>query len=112
MTRVFDILNRLFTFGLGMYLSVGGTMGFIRGKSLVSLMAGIVLAVPLILSSFRSAGQKSAMYASFLAAGFFAVRYYQTEKLFPGGYGLIASLFVSLLNCTQIQVRRDDLKKE
>ena len=100
MPRFIDIVTRILSLGLGFYLSFGGTMGFVKYKSLISLIAGIALGLPLVISSFISNGQRIALIASSIAAGFFGSRYVQTEQLFPAGYGAVASVVVALLNCT------------
>jgi uncharacterized membrane protein (UPF0136 family) len=100
MPRFLDIVARILSVALGLYLSVGGTMGFIKAKSLISLLAGIALGLPLVISSFLPSGQRTALIASSVAAGFFGSRYAQTGQLFPSGYGAVASVLVALLNCT------------
>ena len=110
MPRFIDVVTRLLSFALGLYLSVGGTMGFVHAKSIASLVTGIVFGIPLVLTATLGCGQKAALIASAMAAGFFGSRYSQNHEMFPAGYGAIASVVVALLNCMLLpdtSVKRD-----
>ena len=84
---------------MGLFLLVGGLMGYLKGKSTLSLALGLILGLPLSVASLRSDGDRVALVASFLATGFFGYRFYQTQNMFPAGYGAIAGIVTSLLNC-------------
>ena len=84
-------------------------MGYVKGKSLISLVFGLTLGGPLFLSHFFS--QKLSLLICFVSAGFFLVRYSETGALFPAGYGLLASTTVGVLQCLVLP-RRNALKVE
>ena len=78
-------------------------MGYVKAKSLISLLAGLVLGLPIITATLVfDQFQKVTVVASTIACIFFIERFIQTGKLFPSGYGALASLFVSILSCVVV----------
>ena len=81
-------------------------MGYVKAKSLISLLAGLVLGLPIIVATLiLPQFQKVTLITSSVAAFFFIERFIQTGKLFPSGYGAIASILVAILNCAIVSHR-------
>jgi uncharacterized membrane protein (UPF0136 family) len=83
-------------------LLVGGLIGFIKGKSKVSLITSAVFAALLILTTLRSVFQPGfalglANVVLLLLLVVFAVRLAKTRKFMPGGLILAATVVVLAL---------------
>lgn len=86
----------------GLLVVVGGIVGYIRARSIVSLVSGVVCgafllyAASLIRQSY-SAGIPTAAVVSALLAVIFTIRWLKSGKFIPSGVLLIFSLVELLL---------------
>ncbi len=79
-------------------LIVGGLMGFIKGKSRISLISSVIFAVILALVAL---GKITQPYVAHLVVGFllliFGTRFIRTKKVMPAGMMMVVSLVVLIL---------------
>lgn len=80
-------------------LVVGGVMGYVKGKSVVSLVMSLIFAIPLALIA---AGRLRVDYLEdillVLLLVVFGMRLAKTKKFMPGGLMLIATIIVLVLH--------------
>lgn len=79
-------------------LIVGGLMGFIKGKSKVSLITSTIFAVILALVAL---GKITPAYIAEIVVGIvlvvFIARFARTKKIMPAGMMMVASIIVLIL---------------
>src|SRR4051812_40852431 len=79
-------------------LVIGGLMGFIKGKSKISLIMSAIFAVILALVAL---GKITPAYIAEIVVGVvlvvFAARFMRTKKVMPSGVMLVASIVVLIL---------------
>lgn len=82
-------------------LVIGGLMGFIKGKSKISLITSTIFAVILALVAL---GKITPAYIAEIVVGIvlvvFAARFMRTKKVMPSGMMLVASIVVLILLIT------------
>jgi len=100
---------RLVFFAFSALLVVGGVLGYVEAKSVISLVAGLVcgalsLAAALLLPGKPVLGLALGIAAALLAGGGMAPRFFQSPKLWPGGVTLafsVVTLIVAVVALTQ-----------
>ncbi len=90
-------MNQAVTIAFGLFLIIGGYMGFQKTQSLPSLAGGVVTGLIIIVSILRKLRLAVLLTTAFVC-GFFALRYFRTGKMFPAGLGAGAGFSVGLLN--------------
>ena len=93
----------------GLLITLGGTIGYIKGGSIASILSGGSFGLALILCShFISKGRIGAQYVAlaltFLLDGLFTFRFAKTLHFFPAGFLSLASL--AMLIVISLKIRR------
>jgi uncharacterized membrane protein (UPF0136 family) len=89
---------RFYFFAFGLFTIAGGTMGYVKAKSLPSLLAGGISGALLLFAGFlmgrdyMQVGAIGGMVVSVALAGRFIPSYLKTRKMMPAG--LMAGLSV------------------
>lgn len=82
---------------------IGGIIGFVKARSMMSLVAGVVSAILLFVcawlmtSANAMAGLIGAFVVSAMLEGIFVIRLKKTKKFMPSGMMLIASLLAQVV---------------
>jgi uncharacterized membrane protein (UPF0136 family) len=81
----------------GLLTIVGGIMGYVKAGSVVSIIAGTITGILLIVAAFllpehRVAGLATALIVSILLAGQFVPKFIRTGKVMPAGVMSVLSV--------------------
>jgi len=81
----------------GLLTIAGGIMGYVKAGSVVSIIAGAITGVLLIVAAFllpehRVAGLATALIVSVLLAGQFAPKFFRTGRFMPAGVMAVLSI--------------------
>lgn len=85
----------------GALILVGGLMGFVKGKSRISLLMGLIFGAALIACGvYIDQGKHDALVAATTLAAvlfvMFAIRYAKTKKIMPSGMLALISLLATV----------------
>lgn len=86
----------------GVLVAVGGVIGYLKAKSLPSLIMGLLFGIGLLGASYALQKNYNAAFCAILGLSgfltlFFGYRYWLTKGFMPGGLMAILSLVVFLL---------------